>query len=107
GCAAKFSGKRCSSRAIRIVNGGDVELSILQSARHVHAHASNSNKTDIHVANVRCLMFDFRCSVASSRTCAQQQELQSVRPLPLATAKFCVRKPVWRRELILANTNSR
>ncbi len=52
-------------------------------------------------------MFDFRCSAVWSRICAQQQQLPSVRPLPLATMKFYVRELVWRRELVRANTNSR
>ena len=37
-----------SGCAIRIVNSRDVKLSIFQSARHVRAHATHSNKTDIH-----------------------------------------------------------
>src|SRR5260370_30758335 len=42
---------------IGIVNRGDVKLSILQSARHVRAHSTNSDKPDVHkneMTNVEC-----------------------------------------------------
>jgi len=48
GGAAKLSGKRRSGRAIRVVNSRDVKLSIPQSARHVRAHATDPNKTNVH-----------------------------------------------------------
>src|SRR4029077_9421989 len=48
GCAAKFCSKRGRSRAVYVLNGGNVKLPILQSARHVCAHPAHSNKTDVH-----------------------------------------------------------
>jgi hypothetical protein len=48
GGAPELSGKRRSSRAVGVVNSRDVKLSIFQSARHVRAHATHSNKTNIH-----------------------------------------------------------
>jgi hypothetical protein len=48
GGAAKLGGKRRSDRAIRVVNSRDMKLSIFQSARHVRAHATHSNKSNIH-----------------------------------------------------------
>jgi hypothetical protein len=32
------------------VNGRDVKTAVLQPARHVRAHSTNSNETDIHDA---------------------------------------------------------
>src|SRR5581483_7902381 len=46
--AAELTRKGCSDRAIAVINSGDMELSILQSARHVCAHTTYSNKTDVH-----------------------------------------------------------
>ena len=45
---SEFLRERGDRRAIRIKQGGDMKAAILQAARHVRAHPSDTNKTDIH-----------------------------------------------------------
>ena len=54
GGAAKFLGQRGRGLAILIVHGGDVEFPVLQSTRHVCAHSSDSDKTDVHTSLTVC-----------------------------------------------------
>src|SRR3954447_14967558 len=48
GRAAKLGCERCRDGAIPIVNRDDVKSAILQSTRHICAHPTDSNKTDVH-----------------------------------------------------------
>ena len=49
GRAAELRGERLRCGAIHVVNRGDVKTAFLQPARHVRAHPTDSNESDIHV----------------------------------------------------------
>ena len=43
------SGEGRGCDAVRVVNRRDVKTAVLQPARHVRAHSTNSDESDIHV----------------------------------------------------------
>src|SRR5439155_4397365 len=49
GGAPKLRREFCGGSAICVVNRCDMKTAVLQSARHVRAHSTNSDKTNIHV----------------------------------------------------------
>ena len=49
GGAPKLRREFCGGSAVRVVNRSDMKTAVLQPARHVRAHSTDSDKSDIHV----------------------------------------------------------